>query len=65
MPYTSNVTRGSGPTYTAGANGVSSLIPEDVSHEIIKGTTEKSAALTMFKHRQMRKRPAAYAGPGY
>jgi HK97 family phage major capsid protein len=53
MPYTSNIGRGTAPSYTAGANGSQSLIPEDVASEIIKGATEKSAALSMFKHRRM------------
>lgn len=51
--YNSNVTRGTAPTYTAGANGSQALIPEDVAREIIKGATEKSAALSMFKKRTM------------
>lgn len=54
MPtFGSSVSRGTGPSYTSGANGVNPLIPEDVSREIIKGVTHKSAVLEMFKHRQM------------
>lgn len=54
MPtYNTNLQRGTIPTYTSGSNGVSPLIPEDVAKEIVKGATEKSAALSMFKHRSM------------
>lgn len=52
MPYNSVLTRGSGPTYSA-TPGVHPLIPEDVQKEIIKGATNKSAALSMFKTRTM------------
>lgn len=43
MPYDSQVDRSD-----AGA-----LIPEDVSHEILRGVQVKSAALQLFKHRTM------------
>lgn len=52
MPYDSVVTRGSGPTYSS-TPGTHPLIPEDVQREIIKGATNKSAALQMFKTRNM------------
>ena len=52
MPYNSVVARGSGPTYSA-TPGTHPLIPEDVQREIIKGATNKSAALQMFKKRNM------------
>lgn len=52
MPYNSVLTRGSGPSYSA-TPGVHPLIPEDVQKEIIKGATNKSAALQMFKTRTM------------
>jgi len=52
MSYNAALARGSGPTYSAVA-GTHPLIPEDVSSEIIKNTTIKSAALSMFKTRTM------------
>lgn len=52
MSYNSVVTRGSGPTYSA-TPGTHPLIPEDVSADIVKNTTIKSAVLSMFKHRTM------------
>ena len=52
MPYNSVVARGSGPTYSS-TPGTHPLIPEDVQREIIKGATNKSAALQMFKKRNM------------
>lgn len=52
MSYNSAIARGSGPTYSA-TPGTHPLIPEDVSTEIIKNTTIKSAVLSMFKHRTM------------
>src|SRR5688572_2814373 len=52
MPYSSVIARGSGPTYSS-TPGTHPLIPEDVQREIIKGATNKSAALQMFKKRNM------------
>lgn len=45
--------RGTGPTYTAGANGIASLIPEDVTREILQGAIVKSAVMNMFPHVRM------------
>jgi HK97 family phage major capsid protein len=52
MVYNAVLTRGAGPTYSP-TPGTHPLIPEDVSREIIKSTTNKSAVLEMFKHRTM------------
>jgi HK97 family phage major capsid protein len=52
MSYGAAVTRGAGPTYST-TPGTHPLIPEDVSREIIKATTQKSAVMSMFKHRTM------------
>lgn len=52
MSYSNALTRGAGPTYSA-TPGTHPLIPEDVSRQIIKATTQKSATLSMFKHRTM------------
>lgn len=52
MSYSNVLTRGSGPTYSA-TPGTHPLIPEDVSADIVKNTTIKSATLSMFKHRTM------------
>lgn len=52
MSYTSAITRGSGPTYSS-TPGAHPLIPEDVSREILKAATVKSAVLSMLKHRTM------------
>jgi HK97 family phage major capsid protein len=50
--YDQNVSRGTGGAGTNGT-GAASLIPEDFSHEILKGVEIKSAALSRFKHRTM------------
>lgn len=50
--YSNYVSRGTGGAGTNGT-GAASLIPEDFSHEIIKGVNIKSAALQRFKHRTM------------
>jgi HK97 family phage major capsid protein len=52
MPYNSVLARGSGPTYST-TPGAHPLIPEDVQKAIIKGATNKSAALAMFSKRNM------------
>ena len=52
MSYGAAMTRGSGPTYSA-TPGTHPLIPEDVSRDIVKATTQQSAILSMFKHRTM------------
>lgn len=52
MPYDSYVPRGSAPTYDATAGG-HPLIPEDVQADIVKGITQKSASMQLFKHRRM------------
>lgn len=52
MPYNSVVARGAAPVYSS-TPGTHPLIPESVQREIIKGATQKSAALSMFKTRNM------------
>jgi HK97 family phage major capsid protein len=52
MPYSSVIARGSGPTYSS-TPGAHPLIPEVAQQEIIKNATNKSAALSMFKNRDM------------
>ncbi len=52
MAYANVLTRGAAPTYSA-TPGTHPLIPEDVSRQIIKATTQKSAVLSMFKKRTM------------
>jgi HK97 family phage major capsid protein len=53
VPFNSVVSRGTGASYTGATPGVNPLIPEDVQTEIIKGATNKSAALSMLKKRTM------------
>ena len=53
MPYDSYTQRGTAPSYTSGANGANALINEDVMSEIVKGVTHDSAALNLFKTRNM------------
>lgn len=55
MAYNDVIVRGTSPVYSSTA-GAHPLIPEEVQREIIKGATEKSAALTMFKTRRMTRR---------
>jgi HK97 family phage major capsid protein len=52
MSFGAVVTRGAGPTYST-TPGTHPLIPEDVSRQIIKATTEKSAVLSMFRKKTM------------
>src|SRR3982750_4378171 len=52
MSFGAVVTRGAGPTYST-PPGTHPLIPEDVSRQIIKATTEKSAVLSMFRKKTM------------
>lgn len=52
MSYQTVLQRGSGPTYS-GTAGTHPLIPEVVTNEIIKNTTQNSAALTLFPKRTM------------
>jgi len=51
--YTSYVSRGTEPTFTAGSNGASALIPVETSNKIIQGMTRKSSALRLMTHMQM------------
>lgn len=54
MPnYTNLTARSSSNPPAMVADDVSALIPEDVQHEIIQGVTVKSAALQLFKTRNM------------
>jgi HK97 family phage major capsid protein len=50
VAYNDVLERGTAPSYTAGANGVDPLMPDDVSKSIIDGVIEKSAALRLFPH---------------
>lgn len=53
MPYDTVLTRGTDPSYTSGANGLNPFLPDDVAADIIANATQKSAALTMFRHQKM------------
>lgn len=50
MPYTDYVQRGTEPSFTAGPNGTSALIPVETSSKIIQGITQKSSILRLMPH---------------
>lgn len=51
--YDDYVTRGTNPSYTSGTNGANALIEPEIMTDIVKGVTHDSAALQLFKHRNM------------
>lgn len=52
MTYNDYIQRGSTPTYDSNDNA-SALLPEEVSRDIIKAVTEKSAVMAMARKRRM------------
>jgi hypothetical protein len=53
MVYSNRVARGTDPSFVTGANEANALMPLDVSREIIKGSTVKSAVMSMFRIKRM------------
>src|SRR5512143_2849407 len=53
MTYNARIQRGTDPSFTSGSNYANPLLPIEVSKEIIKGATVKSAALQMFRTKRM------------
>lgn len=53
MVYNTSLARGADPAFTSGANEANALMPLEVSKEIIKGATVKSAAMSMFRIKRM------------
>jgi HK97 family phage major capsid protein len=53
MVYSNRLARGTDPSFVTGANEANALMPLDVSREIIKGSTVKSAVMSMFRIKRM------------